>query len=159
MTKKQNPLNRTDNKTFLGGADPEPPDVFTQANDLALSNMDDFMDWLGLETQCQGKEIQFLNPKRDDNDFGSASINSETWSWADFADKEAKGGDCVSLVAYLRDLSQVEAANLIIQEFSGSAPPPAQQATRASNEEAPLLPIPPNAPPVPQWFGKRLGSP
>ncbi|MBW8067919.1 MAG: hypothetical protein GJU73_10830 [Ferrovum sp.] len=162
MTQKPNPLNRTGNKTFLKGADPEPPDVFSTANDRALGNMDDFMDWLDLKTRCQGKEIQFLNPKRDDNDFGSASINSETGTWADFADEEAKGGDCVSFVAYLRDLSQVEAANLIIQEFSGSAPPPAppaQQATRAPNEEAPLLPIPPNAPPIPQRFGKGLGSP
>uniref|UniRef100_UPI001F474FBF hypothetical protein n=1 Tax=Ferrovum myxofaciens TaxID=416213 RepID=UPI001F474FBF len=52
------PLQQT-NRRNRQGTDPEQPDIFTQANDLALRNMDNFVDWLGLETQHQGKEIQF----------------------------------------------------------------------------------------------------
>ncbi len=165
MKKSPHQLKRTGSKNSRQGINPELSHAFATANDLALSNMDDFMMVrLDLETQYEGKEIQFLNPKRNDSNFGSASINSETGVWADFADDNAKGGDCVSLVAYLRDLPQIDAANLIIKDFSGSAPPPAPQASKVpkapKKDEGKLLsPIPSNAPHVPQWFGKRLGSP
>ncbi|QKE38160.1 DUF927 domain-containing protein [Ferrovum myxofaciens] len=160
MNKNKMFPKRTSHTTSRQGTDPEQPDIFTQANDLALRNMDNFVDWLGLETQHQGKEIQFLNPKREDDNFGSASINSETGIWADFAEGDAaKGADCVSFVAYLRDLSQMEAANLIIEDFTGSTPPTTPTAQQAPKDEGTRLhPIPANAPPVPESFYK-MGSP
>jgi hypothetical protein len=53
-----------------------------------------------------------LNPKRADRRLGSFSINLTTGRWADFATGD-KGGDVVSLAAYLFDLSQAEAAGRI----------------------------------------------
>jgi hypothetical protein len=56
-----------------------------------------------------GREYEALNPKRNDRSLGSFRINLETGRWADFATGDA-GGDFVSLVAYLLDLRQSEAA-------------------------------------------------
>ena len=50
-----------------------------------------------------------LNPKRNDRRPGSFRINLKTGRWADFA-IDAKGGDPVSLAAYLRGQSQGDAA-------------------------------------------------
>jgi hypothetical protein len=49
------------------------------------------------------------NPTRNDRRLGSFSINLTTGAWADFADG-AKGGDVVSLYAYLRNIGQGDAA-------------------------------------------------
>ena len=56
-----------------------------------------------------GREYEALNPKREDRTLGSFRINLDTGKWADFATGDA-GGDFVSLVAYLSDLRQSEAA-------------------------------------------------
>jgi hypothetical protein len=53
-----------------------------------------------------------LNPIRADRRLGSFKINVRTGRWADFATGD-KGGDPVSLVAYLEGVSQVEAARLL----------------------------------------------
>jgi hypothetical protein len=54
-------------------------------------------------------EYVVLNPRRVDRHPGSFCINLRTGRWADFA-VDAKGGDLISLVAYLKDISQLEAA-------------------------------------------------
>jgi hypothetical protein len=54
-------------------------------------------------------EYLALNPKRADRSLGSFRINLRTGKWADFATGE-RGGDLVSLVAWLYDLRQSEAA-------------------------------------------------
>jgi len=59
-----------------------------------------------------GAEIVALNPRRADRNFGSFKINRYNGKWADFATGD-KGGDPISLVAYLADVSQVEAARLL----------------------------------------------
>ena len=59
-----------------------------------------------------GREYVALNPTRADHRPGSFKIclsGSRAGSWADFATGD-KGGDLVSLVAYLENCSQVEAA-------------------------------------------------
>src|SRR5215213_8108298 len=56
-----------------------------------------------------GREYEALNPKREDRSIGSFRINLETGKWADFATGDS-GGDFVSLVAYLFNLRQSEAA-------------------------------------------------
>jgi hypothetical protein len=53
-----------------------------------------------------------LNPIRADRRLGSFKINIRTGRWADFATCD-KGGDPVSLVAYLEGVSQGEAARLL----------------------------------------------
>ena len=54
-------------------------------------------------------EYVALNPRRADRHLGSFRINLASGKWADFA-VDAKGGDLISLVAYLKDISQLEAA-------------------------------------------------
>jgi hypothetical protein len=61
-----------------------------------------------------GREIVALNPRRADRRLGSFRINLHSGRWADFATGD-KGGDPVSLVAYLADVSQGEAARLLAQ--------------------------------------------
>jgi hypothetical protein len=56
-----------------------------------------------------GGEYVVLNPIRADRRLGSFKINVRTGRWADFATGD-KGGDPVSLVAYLEGCSQGEAA-------------------------------------------------
>jgi Prophage CP4-57 regulatory protein (AlpA) len=59
-----------------------------------------------------GAEIVALNPRRADRRLGSFKVNRYNGRWADFATGD-KGGDPVSLVAYLADVSQGEAARLL----------------------------------------------
>ncbi len=51
-----------------------------------------------------------LNPRRADRHYGSFRINLRTGRWADFAVEGARGGDVVSLFAYLEGVGQVAAA-------------------------------------------------
>jgi hypothetical protein len=56
-----------------------------------------------------GREYVARNPLRDDSKKGSFKINMRSGSWADFATGD-KGGDVVSLAAYLSRKSQGDAA-------------------------------------------------
>jgi uncharacterized protein (DUF927 family) len=55
-----------------------------------------------------GPEYVALNPTRSDNKAGSFSINTTTGQWSDFATGD-KGGDIISLIAYLDGCGQGEA--------------------------------------------------
>jgi hypothetical protein len=59
--------------------------------------------------RVNGREYEARNPRRGDRHAGSFRVNLRTGRWADFATTD-KGGDPVSLTAYLFDLSQTEAA-------------------------------------------------
>lgn len=59
--------------------------------------------------RLEGREYVALNPTRPDRHLGSFRINLTTGRWADFATGD-KGGDPISLVAYLAGCSQGEAA-------------------------------------------------
>ena len=59
--------------------------------------------------QQRGNEYVALNPNRADRRPGSFSINLRTGRWSDFATGD-RGGDPISLAAYVHGLSQVEAA-------------------------------------------------
>ena len=61
-----------------------------------------------------GREYVARNPKRRDNKLGSFSINVKTGRWSDFSSGE-KGGDPVSLAAFLFDLSQGDAAERLAE--------------------------------------------
>jgi hypothetical protein len=71
-----------------------------------------------IETLCRrwlpdgrivGREYEARNPRRDDRRPGSFRVNVRTGRWADFATGD-RGGDAISLAAYLFGLSQAEAA-------------------------------------------------
>ena len=57
----------------------------------------------------QGSEYVVRNPKRADTRAGSFKVNVNTGKWADWA-TDARGSDITSLIAYLLDYSQGEAA-------------------------------------------------
>jgi hypothetical protein len=61
-----------------------------------------------------GAEVVALNPKRADRRLGSFKVNRFNGKWCDFATGD-KGGDPVSLVAYLVGVNQAEAARLLAQ--------------------------------------------
>lgn len=63
-----------------------------------------------------GGEWIATNPKRNDKCLGSFKINLKTGKWADFA-IDMKGGDLISLAAYLKSCSQAEAATWLSHEF------------------------------------------
>jgi hypothetical protein len=58
------------------------------------------------------KEWVALNPRRADRSLGSFKVNRFNGKWCDFATGD-KGGDPVSLVAYVEGVSHVEAARLL----------------------------------------------
>jgi hypothetical protein len=57
----------------------------------------------------EGQEYVALSPRRYDRNLGSFKINLKTGVWCDFACGD-KGGDPVSLVAFIEDCKQGEAA-------------------------------------------------
>ena len=64
----------------------------------------------------EGNEWVALNPTRKDRHLGSFKINLKRGVWADFATGE-KGGDLISLYAYINDLKQTQAACRVAKEI------------------------------------------
>jgi hypothetical protein len=61
----------------------------------------------------QGNDWVALNPTRLDRHLGSFRINATTCRWIDHATGD-KGGDIISLWAYIRQISQLQAAREIL---------------------------------------------
>ncbi len=59
-----------------------------------------------------GREFTARNPRRADRRPGSFKVNVSTGKWADFATGD-KGGDVVSLAAYLSGTGQADAARAL----------------------------------------------
>src|SRR5215469_11566199 len=69
----------------------------------------------------EGREYVALNPTRSDRALGSFKINWQTGEWSDFADPSAaKGGDLISLFAYINSLDQGQAARQIAERLDVS---------------------------------------
>lgn len=82
---------------------------FAEINRAALGRLDLILGrWLP-GGRREGAEYVALNPTRADRKLGSFRVNLSTGRWADFATGD-KGGDPVSLAAYLFALGQLEAA-------------------------------------------------
>lgn len=82
---------------------------FAAINTAALGCLPALLErWLPDGRQIGG-EYQALNPKRADRHRGSFSVNLQTGRWGDFATGD-RGGDVISLAAYLFDLRQGDAA-------------------------------------------------
>ena len=85
---------------------------FAAVNSLCLPRLPALLaDWLP-DGRLYGREWVALNPTRADRHEGSFRINIETGVWADFATPD-KGGDVISLYAYLHGMSQVKAARAL----------------------------------------------
>jgi hypothetical protein len=89
-----------------------PPDYvdFDAVNAAALRQLPTLLArWLP-RGQRRGQEYVALNPRRRDRELGSFRVNLITGRWADFALDDVRGGDVISLAAYLAGTSQLEAA-------------------------------------------------
>ena len=64
------------------------------------------------EGKLENREYVALNPTRCDKHLGSFRINILSGKWADFATGD-KGGDFISLWAYVKGMSQIEAARAL----------------------------------------------
>jgi hypothetical protein len=85
------------------------PIDFDRINRVALSALPSLLArWLP-GGERHGHEYLVRNPRRGDHHPGSFSINIRSGRWADFATGD-RGGDPISLTAYLSDLGQYEAA-------------------------------------------------
>ena len=88
------------------------PIDFAALNRAALAAFPAVLARILPDGKCVGAELVALNPRRGDRHPGSFKINRYNGRWADFATGD-QGGDPVSLVAYLANVSQVEAARLL----------------------------------------------
>jgi hypothetical protein len=88
------------------------PVDFAKINTAALAAFPAVLKRLLPDGKNNGRELVALNPRRADKCFGSFKINRYNGRWCDFATGD-KGGDPISLVAYLAGVSQVKAARLL----------------------------------------------
>jgi hypothetical protein len=86
--------------------------AFRRIAAAALDRADDIVSrWLPAGRR-EGHEWTSVNPTRGDRRRGSFRINLKTGAWADFASSD-KGGELISLGAYLHGISQGESATRI----------------------------------------------
>jgi hypothetical protein len=85
---------------------------FAAVNGAALAALPALVQrWLP-HGRTEGAEYVARNPRRGDRHPGSFKVNMHSGKWADFATGD-KGGDPVSLAAYLGGLSQIDAAHAL----------------------------------------------
>lgn len=93
---------------------------FVQVNRAALAVLPRLLQqWLP-GGRIEGSEYVALNPRRADHRPGSFKVNLHTGRWADFA-IGAKGGDPISLAAYLAGCGQLDAARQLAAMLGLSA--------------------------------------
>jgi len=100
-------------------------------------------DWLP-GGHVQGSEYIVKNPTRADGKSGSFSINVKSGVWSDFATGD-KGGDPVSLYAYLNNLKQGEAAKKLAENLGLAAPRISKKKEQQKDKGTPIVPIPDEA--------------
>ena len=91
------------------------PIDFTEVNTAALAALPAVLARLLPGGKRVGAELVALNPRRADRHLGSFKVRflgPRAGAWADFATGDC-GGDVVSLVAFLENVSQGEAARLL----------------------------------------------
>jgi hypothetical protein len=87
---------------------------FDAVNAAARANLLAVLERVLPNGRHERHEYLALNPRRADRHLGSFQINIRTGKWADFATGD-KGGDPISLVAYVENISQFDAALRLAQ--------------------------------------------
>lgn len=110
---------------------------FARIAALALAAADTLVtQWLP-DGKRMGAEWSARNPTRGDGHAGSFSVNLGSGVWADFATGD-KGGDLVSLYAYLHGMSQADAARAVA-DLVGAADALQSHGQRSNAAPAPAL--------------------
>ena len=90
---------------------------FAGINDAAMASLPALLArWLS-DGRIEGREYTARNPRRADRHNGSFKVNLDTGKWADFATDD-RGGDPVSLLAYLEGCLQSEAARRLAEDLA-----------------------------------------
>lgn len=97
----------------------------------------------------EGPEWKALNPTRSDGKIGSFSVNLVTGAWGDFATDD-KGGDLVSLYAYLYLFGDQGRAAVELADRFGIALPPLEKGKKRKAKAAVPVPEVPAEPPKPK---------
>jgi hypothetical protein len=87
---------------------------FGAVNAAARANLFSVLEPVLPNGRRERREYLALNPRRVDRRLGSFQINIETGKWADFATGD-RGGDPISLIAYVDNISQSDAALRLAQ--------------------------------------------
>lgn len=90
---------------------------FKHISIVALRNAISVLQILLPDGRRHGEEWVARNPTRADIKAGSFKINIRTGQWSDFATSD-RGGDLISLYAYLTNVSQVQAAKDLAEMFN-----------------------------------------
>lgn len=90
---------------------------FTLIASTALSNCASVLRTILPDGRREGPEWVSRNPTRNDKSEGSFRVNMNTGKWADFA-TDARGGDLISLTAYVNHRSQIDAARWLSERFN-----------------------------------------
>lgn len=90
---------------------------FGAVNAAARANLLSMLERVLTTGRCERREYLALNPRRADRRLGSFQINIETGKWADFATGD-RGGDPISLIAYVENILQFDAALRLAQMLS-----------------------------------------
>lgn len=128
----------------------------------ALASADSLVPlWLP-DGKRSGHEWSALNPTRGDGKAGSFSVNLNSGVWADFATGD-KGGDLVSLYAYLHGMGQGDAARALADQLRVSIEPNSQpaQAPQGDKRRTPWIasPVVPDNAPAPFSAHSVRGKP
>ena len=123
---------------------------FDDLNSRIMASIETFLDEELPNGKRQGHEYVVKNPKRVDEHQGSFSINITTGAWSDFADVTgaAKGGDPVSLYAYLHDCNQGKAGKALVERY-GTAPVSRKKRLTSKKKHetwTPIVPVTGDAP-------------
>jgi len=89
---------------------------FKAINRVALRELPSLLRRWAPGGRVVGHEYIARNPIRNDRRIGSFKVNLATGKWADFATGD-KGGDVVSLAAYLHRMAQGEAARMLAENL------------------------------------------
>ena len=87
---------------------------FTQVKNFLKGHEEAILSQLLPVGKTAGSEYIALNPTRNDKNLGSFRINTTTGKWADFATGD-KGGDIISLYAYIKSVNQLTAAKELLR--------------------------------------------
>ncbi|MEQ8234286.1 MAG: DUF927 domain-containing protein [Gammaproteobacteria bacterium] len=149
---------------------------FGRIKEAALSEIHRLVaEWLP-DGRREGNEWVARNPNRHDEGLGSFKVNTSTGVWADFATND-RGGDPISLLAYINNCSQLDAAKDLARQLgidTGEDAPPSSRPSAPARRDPPpsesappepasdgwnaVLPVPANAPP-PRESHHRHGKP
>ena len=124
---------------------------FEKINQAALRNGRALVQELIPSGKIRSLEYVVRNPRRNDQNPGSFSINYRTGTWKDFAAGDA-GRDLISLVAYIRGCGQGDAARELAEKL-GVPLRKSENSALASASQRPdaRSPVQIEAPKVHQW--------